>query len=265
VPAAEFTNSFSAERWQMVTQTRPPEELFTLNVVAPHLKGFQPPRDPHDPQGDWALDYGVYTLGSIRGHGGRLGSLNVKRKATGGEGAILGIEYQKRVNPDFLQKVVAEITCGGDRLATPTRWSCSAEIARRDGGTLEGTRLEKSGEAKDRQIEITDRRGVRRIAAPSSWTVNWALFEAAGRLAREPFEPIRFALLDHFDQLKENQVLSYRQSVEVAIGNKPSRLHAYDHLGEGIVPWIYWVDEAGRLLFAVSGLEAYLLDPFGPS
>ncbi len=249
----------------METQPAPLEELFTLNVVAPHLKRFQPPRGPHDPQGDWTLDYGVYTLGSIRGHGGRLGRLSVKRKATGGEGSTLGIEYEKRVNPDFLQKVVAQITCRGDRLATPTRWRYSAEIARRDEGTLEETRLEKSGEAKDRRIEISDRRGVRRLAAPSSWTINWALFEAVGRLPREPFDPIRFALLGHFDQLKENQVLSYRQSAEVAIGDKPLRLHAYDHLGEGIVPWIYWVDEAGRLLFAVSGLEAYLLDGLGAS
>ena len=249
----------------METQPGPLEDLFTLNVVAPHLKRFRPPRGPHDPQGDWALEYGVYTLGSIHGHGGRLGSLSVKRKATGGEGSTLGIEYEKRVNPDFVQKVVAEITCRGDRLATPTRWSYSAEIARRDEGTLEKTCLEKSGEAKGRQIEISDGQGVRRLAAPSSWTINWALFEAVPRLPREPFDPIRFALLDHFDQLKENQVLSYRQSTEVAIGEVPVRLHAYDHLGEGIVPWIYWVDEAGRLLFAVSGLEAYLLDPFGPS
>ena len=249
----------------METQLAPLEDLFTLNVVAPHLKRFRPPPGPHDPRGDWALDYVVYTLGSIRGHGGRLGTLSLRRKATAGDGAILAIDYQKRVTPDGFQKVVAGITCRGDRLATPTRWRYSAEIARPGQVTLETTRLEKSGEAKDRQVEIIDHGGVRPMAVPPSWTINWALFEAVGRLPREPFDPIRFALLDHFDQLKANQVLSFRQSVEVAIGGKPLRLHAYDHLGEGIVPWIYWVDEQGRLLFAVSGLEAYLLDAFGPS
>ena len=58
---------------------------------------------------------------------------------------------------------------------------------------------------------------------------------------------------------------AYRLSADVLLAGQPVRLHAYDHLGEGIVPWIYWVDDRGRLLLAVSGLEAYLLDSFRPS
>ena len=112
------------------------------------------------------------------------------------------------------------------------------------------------------EIDLTDGRTQRQIPAPGAYAVNWALFEAVGRLPREEFEPLRFTMLDHFDQLKPGQVLSYRETADVSLGGRSVRLHAYDHLGEGIVPWIYWVDDEGRLLFAVSGLEAYLLDSF---
>ena len=252
----------------MPTETRKPQDLFTLNVVAPHLKGFRPPQGPHDPRGDWTLAYVVYTLGAIRGPGGRLGGLVVRRRAADDGGATLAIEYEKRVNPQHVQKVVAEITCRGDALATPVRWTFSSEIAGRAGGAdgpVENTRLEQSATAEDGHVEIRDGTHSRRLAAGPPFAINWALFEAVGRLPRETFDPIRFTLLDHFDQLKPAQVLSYRLSADVQLAGQPVRLHAYDHLGEGIVPWIYWVDDRGRLLFAVSGLEAYLVDSFGPS
>ncbi|MHC4403849.1 MAG: hypothetical protein ACYTG0_29685 [Planctomycetota bacterium] len=235
------------------------EDLFTLNVVAPHLKGFLPPEGPHDPKGDWKLAYGVYTLGSIRGHGGRVGSLVVERRAAGQDQAVVAVQYEKRVPPRYDQKVVGEITCRADALATPIRWSFSSQIGSRADGPVENTALEQSAVVQGEEVEIRDRHGVRSFHVARPFTVNWALFEAVGRLAREPFDPIRFTLLDHFDQLKPEQVLSYRQSAVVRLAGREVPLHAYDHLGQGIVPWIYWVDDRGRLLFVVSGLEAYLL------
>ena len=251
----------------MLAETRKPQDLFTLNVVAPHLKGFRPPQGPHDPRGDWTLAYVVYTLGGIGNPGGRIGRLVVHRKAAADGGASVGIEYEKNVNPRRVQRVGAEIACRGDALATPVRWTfCSELTGRADGAEpIEGTRIEQSAVAEAGQVEIRDGTRSRRLAVGPPFTINWALFEAVGRLPREPFDPIGFTLLDHFDQPKPCQVLSYRLSTDVELAGQPVRLHAYDQLGEGIVPWIYWVDDAGRLLMAVSGLEAYVLDSFRPS
>jgi hypothetical protein len=252
----------------MLTETHKPQDLFTLNVVAPHLKDFRPPEGPHDPHGDWTLAYGVYTLGAIRGHGGRIGQLLVRRESGDAGGAVVHVDYRKNVRPDLAQKVAARITCRGGALATPVRWTCSSEIVRAADGAetpIENTRLEKSATAEDGQVEIRDGEHARRLSIPTPFVVNWALFEAVGRLPREPFDPIHFAMLDHFDQIKGDQVLSYRQWVDVLLAGQRARLHAYDHLGQGIVPWVYWVDDPGRLLFAVSGLEAYLLESSRPS
>jgi hypothetical protein len=251
----------------MQTETLAPQELFTLNVVAPHLKRFRPPQGAHDPQGDWKLAYGVYTLGAIRGHGGRIGALTVERRAGDDGRALLGIDYRKRVRPQFLNRVTAEVTCRGDTLATPERWTFSSEVARGPGGgqgLVEATRIEQSASASDGAVELRSGDRLRRLEVEPPLAINWGLFEAVGRLPREPFDPIRFTMLDHFDQVKPHQALSYRRSADVLLAGAAVRLHAYDHLGQGIVPWIYWVDDAGRLLFAVSGLEAYLFDSFGP-
>jgi hypothetical protein len=96
-------------------------------------------------------------------------------------------------------------------------------------------------------------------------------------------------MLDHLDEPKPNQSLSYRETADVLLsgrhltkrraahldkrqarkparslrGTQPVRLHAFEQLGDGIVPWIYWVDDRGRLLVAVSGLEAYILESTG--
>jgi len=70
-------------------------------------------------------------------------------------------------------------------------------------------------------------------------------------------------MLDHFDQVKPGQSISYRTTIDVMLGGRAVRLHGFDHLGEGIVPWVYWVDDQGRLLFAVSGLAGYLLNAPG--
>jgi hypothetical protein len=40
-----------------------------------------------------------------------------------------------------------------------------------------------------------------------------------------------------------------------------TQMQAYEQFGEGILPIVYWVDERGRLLFVLSGLIGYVLDP----
>jgi len=234
------------------------ENLFTLNVITPHLEGFRPPLGEHDPAGDWELSYTLYTLGSIAGSGGPMGSLVLRRKAAPA-GFVLAVDYRKRVPPDMTQEVSGEITCRQDTLGTPKRWTYASAITAAGGGPIKHTRLEKSATTTDGQIEIHDGRHRRQLPVAARCTIHWALFEAVGRLPRTPFEPIRFTLLDHFDQVKPNHTLSFRRAADVMLGGQAVRLHAYDHLGEGVVPWVYWVDKQGRPLFAVSGLEAYVI------
>ena len=96
-------------------------------------------------------------------------------------------------------------------------------------------------------------------------TINWLLLEAVGRLPRAAFPPLGFTLLEDFDRPKPHHTLHYAETVNLALpaqrhAGEALRLHVYHHLGDGNMPWVYWVDDQGGLLFAVSGFEAYVLD-----
>ena len=84
----------------------------------------------------------------------------------------------------------------------------------------------------------------------------WSLLDAVQRLPGGTFPTLRFQFLTCDGVLLPDHTLAYRGAIEIAAG----RLHGYEHLGTGILPWIYYTSDSGRLLIAVSGLEAWLFD-----
>ena len=268
----------------MASEADAPEAHFPLNMVTAGLEGFDPPRGAFDPTRDWELAYAVCTLTRKCD---RVGELRLRREARGRRRFTLGVTYNKAFPGGSRQVVTGELECRTDSLSTPLRWRYVSETRGADGRPLGVTRIEKTAKVKRARATFDDGGGVRSVALPDAYTVNWCLFEAVQRLPRDPFAPLRFTMLDHFDQPKPNQTLSFRKSVDVMLGvrrvqrhryeglekgrirktfwaregGRAVRLHAYDHVGDGIVPWVYWVDDGGRLLFAVAGLEAYLLEP----
>jgi hypothetical protein len=271
-----------------MVETTKIEDHFSLSFISARLINFRIPEGPFDPGGDWQLDYGVYTFTSQSRQpvpGGLVGRMRLARKAAGEGEATLKLDYEKNA-PGVLQKVAAEIRCKTDVLSTPIWWNYSARVVNGEGKPYENSVVAKRAEAADGRIEIVDDRSRQRIAVNGPFSVNWALWDAVMRMPREPGEPVRFTMLDHFDQLKHRQTLAYRKSVVVALGQRRFKqqtskelekgriqqtrwattggreviLHGFEQLGEGIVPWVYWVDDQGRLLFAVSGLEVYVLD-----
>ncbi|HUT13007.1 MAG TPA: hypothetical protein VMY42_21100 [Thermoguttaceae bacterium] len=230
-----------------------PDE-FPLNTMGPVLGRFSPPPPQFDPTGPWENAYGVYTLIGTS----RVGTLRLERKVNAGGRVTLDVRYEKGLT-EGRQEVVGSMQLAGDGpLSTPVAWTFQSQVFDAAGDPVPYTRLKKSAMAGSDAIEIRDPRQTRRLPVRGPYTLNWALFDAVGRLPREKTEPLNFTLIDHFDQLKPNQTLSFRKTTTVTVAGNPLRLHAYDQIGEGIVPWVYWVDNQGRLLLAVSGLEGYV-------
>ncbi len=233
-------------------------DVFPLNTLGPVLRSFSPPAGPFDAAGSWEQNYAVYTMA---GAPGRMASLRLRRTVGPGDAVTLDVRYEKAHIGGSQQTVGTLHLRGGDRLSTPSSWSfrsATFDVQRRP---IEHTALKRSAVARDGRIEIRDAGQTRRLAVSGPFTLSWALLDAVGRLPGKKTEPARFTLIDHFDQLKPRHTLQFRKTADVPVtGGKTLRLRAYDHLGEGIVPWVYWVDEAGRLLMAVSGLEGYVLE-----
>ncbi|NLX97437.1 MAG: hypothetical protein GXY83_14815 [Rhodopirellula sp.] len=262
-----------------------PEEIFTLDILEPFLPGFSPPEEPHQPSGDWRLQYGLYSLGAVRGIGRRVGDFAVCRQQRGPEAFVLDIQCRRPVGPGYTSTLTAQIEAQLAPLPIPTQWFWESEILDSAGSRVPGSQLRRAAVLGNGRVEIDGKRG---FAVSGPCTLNWLLFEAVGRLPRAESALPDFTLLDDFDRPKPGHNLRYdkrrtvlvgqrtvpqtqleelpkgriHKSVWGRTGGRPVELHAYQHTGEGIVPFLYWVDAAGRLLFAVSGLEAFVLDSF---
>ena len=246
-----------------------PRDHFPLNAIHRGLFDCAPPAGAHDPEGDWELTYRICTLSRRCEH---VGDLGLKRRNQGKE-FLLGVRYDKYMPQGYRQWIEAEIRCSKDRLPKPLAWTFLSEIRDPEGQPIEGTRTEHTQE--DLQ------------SVPSTpYTLNWILFECVPRLPKEPFEPIRFTLLDHFDQVKPDYRLGFRESLWTVLGGSrvqatqieelekgrvarkvwdmegavATPLTGYDLVGRGNVPWVFYVDEQGRLLYVVAGLESYMIE-----
>jgi len=238
------------------TDTRLPD-IFPLNTLGAALQKLRPPQGPFAAAGPWKHTWGVYTTAARLQ---RVGTLMLRRRV-GEQGRVaLEMEYEKTLSGG-VQKIDAAMHLDADsRLSTPVRWQWQARVLTPSGKLVANTRLEKSAAFDSGWVTVSDKSGKQLIEMPGPYTLNWALFDAVTRLPGETFDPLCFTLIDHFDQPKPGQTLSYRKTTDVPIGGRTVRLRAFDQLGQGIVPWVYWLDEQGRLLAAVSGLEAYLIE-----
>ena len=261
------------------------EQLFSLDMLAEHLAGFQTPQAEHDPAGDWQHVYRFYSLAGIGDFGGRHGTVRIERARCGTGRFAMHVECERKTPGQFATRLRADIIARDERLPTPLQWSWQSEIVNSEGKVLPDSHLERSAALKDGLVEIAGRKQKSAVREPA--VINWLLFDAVGRLPQEQFSPLRFTLVDHFDQIKLGHTLKYVRSATVLLGQirprhlksddangnwqpapseqsegRPVRLHVYHHFGEGILPWVYWVDDRGRPLIVVSGIEAYVIDSF---
>ena len=245
---------------------------FPLNMLAGALKQFRPPTGAFDPNGSWQLAWNVlslagaaYKVGGLKrapiGREGVVGRMQLRRSAGAKGNVRLELSYVKTGAGDASHVVEAKMWYSTAALPCPKRWELDAELRDDKGHTVPKTKIHKEASWADGELTIRDKGHTRKIAVPDAWTTNWVLFEAVQRLPRAKTKPISFTLLDHFDQVKGEQTLAYRETTGLTLGGKTIRATAYDQVGRGVLPWVYWVDDAGRLLFVVAGLEAYVLTP----
>jgi len=228
---------------------------FPLDTIGRLVDRIALPEEAFDASGSWQSRFGVY---STVGNGSRVGQLSLQRVVKPGGRVLLDMKYEK-THLGGRQQITAKIHLPAhSRLSTPSDWSFRAHVLDASGRVFENTRIKKSVVVNSGTMTVHDASGSTEIPLQGEYALNWALFDAVGRLPAERMTRARFTLIDHFDQVKPDHVLSFRTTTDVTIGGRARRLHAYDQLGRGIVPWVWWVDEDGRLLAAVSGLETYL-------
>lgn len=221
------------------------------------LKDFTPPTERFDPNGAWTHAYRLWLVQQWSGGG----SLRIRREPMGDKGVRLHVDLDVAESAGYLRRTRAVLDCAGDALCTPKAWKLTSVSLDLDDKPIAGTALSETGVVADGRLEV--RFGGRRRTAkvPQPWTSNWSVFDAVQRLPAGKAQPLEFAMLEEMDLLKPTQRLAYRERVQIQLNGRKLRLRAYDQIGRGVLPWLYLVDDSGRLLLAFSGVRAFLYDP----
>jgi hypothetical protein len=237
-----------------------------LAQVADRLPALAVPDDPIDPAGSFEQTYSILAAdsGSVCGH------LGLRRVATA-DGATMAADWSKGAGNASHWHVAARIDSRRDPLGTTRRWH--GEAARRSsrfdapGQPIAGTGAAFAGEVEGGEIRLraTGTAAPERIPATEEVTFDWQLFDVVQRLPRGTVALGPFTIVDGLGAVRRGQRLAYRGAERVGVAGGVRRLHGYDLVGPGTVPWTYWVDErTSRLLAAVSGLEGYVLGRLPP-
>lgn len=215
---------------------------FPLSLLSPLLPELKVPAGPFDAQATWTSRYRTHCLvGNVKAPNGSV----MLSRSKDGEDALLRVRCERRVGAGRVHAISGEVLCSTDQAATPRRWSYST-----DSPSLRGA------------VFHAERKGLGEKTA-GMLAHEWSLFDAIQRLPTRTFPKMQFQLLTCDGRLLPGHSLGYRGAVEVPVGGAPVRLHRYEHLGTGILPWIYYKSESGRILLAVSGLQAWLYDGDG--
>lgn len=89
-------------------------------------------------------------------------------------------------------------------------------------------------------------------------TSNWGLIDAVQRLGADMSSPLEFTMLEGLDKPLSGHRLQALGKWEGRFGPHEVTLFGFSHVGPGIMPTYYWVNEEGRLLIARFGMAAWV-------
>ncbi len=222
------------------------------------------PTTPEDfkPDGNWVNTYRIWTCHGYRESGNyNVGFVRIRRAASKSKEEFMLFVHQQVVQVDGILNVInARMIYLNDQLASPIEWYLSSRFANPDGRDVRELGTEETILIKGNVMSVKagGRSFKRKVAGRLS--CDWCLFEAVQRLKFDKKSSLTFDMLEPLSLLKEGQRLSYRGAHPMKIGTKDVSLHRFDQLGDGILPYEYWLDDNHRLLAAISMHKAYILD-----
>lgn len=215
-----------------------------------------------DPNGNWELSWRVWLLKRSKNDINHRGYISIKKECTEDENKFnLHIEQkilQVKHHTDYATK--AFIQCEKDIFSTPDSWNLSRSFYNHAyGEEINSLSKNESGEIKAGVLKTKLLGNENTFCFDEYVTSNWSLIEAIMRCS-DKLENSKFTLLDELDKIKQDQTIKFMGSMKIAFGNSSISVKRYDQIGKGLLPWSYYIDEFGRLVLAISGLLAYVLD-----
>lgn len=212
--------------------------------------------------GNWVNTYRIWTCHGYRESGNyNVGFVRIERTA-GGSKEIFALKvHQEVVEVDgLLNAIDANIYCLNNQLASPVRWHLWSRFINSDKQPVGELETEEKVVIKGNVMSVETGEHTLKRKVTGRLTCDWSLFDAVQRLEFDEKSSLDFNMLEGLSLVKKRQRLMYRGVYPMKLSGRELVLHRFDQIGEGILPYEYWLDDNHRLLAAISMHKAYILD-----
>jgi len=227
------------------------------------LDEFPSPLASFAPDGDLINVYRICTSDGYRGSSTTLdevGLLKIERLGRSASGHFtLNVDQQTIHREAALNTIHAEAECKNDPRASLLRWRVSSRLVTPEGEVQPDLDTEEECQSAGDRIEVRMNGRTFRREGASQLTSDWCLFEAVQRLPFKSQPPVTFNMLEGLSLLRRDHQLHYR-GVASSTTWDGMTLHRFYQLGNGTLPYEYWLDEQHRLVLVVTHNRAYILD-----
>ncbi len=209
----------------------------------------------------WTNNYRIYTAGTTTWYRTYRGYLTISRKQWS-QKDVLKISVERNIILSYqaaFQKMTIDMLCRDDSLARPTDWTLDAAITDLGQETPcshynEISRFASVLLVKDYAMgKVTTRYN-------GLISTDLSLMVAVQNYGKEP-PADDFTMLEEMDKPKHGQSLRYIGIEKFKMGGTDMTAYCHQQVGCGILPTNYYIDtKTGRLLIAISGMKAYILD-----
>lgn len=180
------------------------------------------------------------------------------RKATA-DISVENVNYTGKFRGYYIFK--GQIEAKNDLLASPVQWECETKISDDvNGSPYLNTLHQWQGSFKNGQVNYqSGKQHIIKMPVNQDLTWKWGIINLVQKMAEQSVPEIHFSALDEMDMIYEHQYARFRKKQVIDCGTSNVEFSVFDVLGDGIIPTVYWVDNFNRVIFIISGVEAYVL------
>lgn len=225
------------------------------------FQGLPPPDNIFKPEGDWTQTYRIFTChGYTHRKNLTRGFLKIQRENKASGDQIHFRIKQKIVNSEGrVQKIDADVRAKNDNLATLLHWSVESRFFNSAGNKIPDLSMSEEYDIETYREVVSEESSVFKPTGPI--TSDFTLFEAIPRLPFSTEANPSFHVVEGLTLFKRNHYLVYRGEDSLKTEKQDATLQWFHQIGEGVLPYEYWVDNHRRLIAATTLSRAYLLDP----
>lgn len=204
------------------------------------------PEEAFDPKSNWTQTWRLWL--PFRGKVGEdSGYIRVQRNVGNSKEKVsFNVEQAISENKHWAHFTKASIKAKNNKYGTPISWEAASEYVKAPKkGFDKNVGLYQQSSSLSQKEEVC---------------LDFTLIDTVQRMKVEGKRSLNFTLIDELSKEKKNHQLRYLKDTSIRFEDRSVEVSCYEQIGEGMLPWCYYVDHNGRLLLAISGMKVLIAD-----